>query len=193
MRKRRKLGSPFSFSIHAPLHTSRAISMPAELINVVVVGLGLSGAPLCRSLAASLPTTHRIVAITAQDFGYYPVASLRAAVVRSSSLPSRDPKLNIRTFSGAELGGIDHRACRYSLPLWIAPRHSLLDHRSLPRRKLRHHPEERRGGRGDYPLLPLCNRHRIDVRLPRSTSYRRDYYRRSPCRIQNSPNSNRRC
>ena len=56
--------------------------MPADLINVVVVGLGLAGAPLCKSLAASLPATHRVVAITPHEYGYYPVASLRAAVVR---------------------------------------------------------------------------------------------------------------
>ncbi|BGP18629.1 hypothetical protein JCM10213_004178 [Rhodosporidiobolus nylandii] len=48
--------------------------------NVLVVGLGLSSTEAVKSLAGSLPQTHRLVIVTATD-GYWPIAGLRAAVV----------------------------------------------------------------------------------------------------------------
>ncbi|KAL8283734.1 hypothetical protein RQP46_005529 [Phenoliferia psychrophenolica] len=49
--------------------------------NVVVIGLGLSGAGAANALAASLPPTHRVIAISATESAFYPISSLRGSVV----------------------------------------------------------------------------------------------------------------
>lgn len=49
--------------------------------NVVVIGLGQGGTSAARELASKLPETHRVVAITTTEAGFYPIAALRAAVV----------------------------------------------------------------------------------------------------------------
>ncbi|KAM0756212.1 FAD/NAD(P)-binding domain-containing protein [Meredithblackwellia eburnea MCA 4105] len=54
--------------------------MAEELKNVVVVGFGLSGAGAVQSLAEALPSTHRLVVISATQTAYFPIASLRASV-----------------------------------------------------------------------------------------------------------------
>lgn len=59
--------------------------MSEQLKNVVVIGLGLAGAPLATALAAALPSTHRVVAISSTDYGFYPIGALRASVVRRCS------------------------------------------------------------------------------------------------------------
>ncbi|GAA5876986.1 hypothetical protein JCM16303_006360 [Sporobolomyces ruberrimus] len=48
--------------------------------NVVIVGLGLSGTHTLESLSKTLPSSHRIIAISPIP-GYWPVAALRAAVI----------------------------------------------------------------------------------------------------------------
>ncbi|GAA5867802.1 hypothetical protein JCM3774_005858 [Rhodotorula dairenensis] len=54
--------------------------MTGEVKNIVVVGLGLAAAEAVKALVHKLPTDHRIVAI-AENEGFWPIASLRAAVV----------------------------------------------------------------------------------------------------------------
>jgi flavin-dependent dehydrogenase len=49
--------------------------------NVVIIGLGLAGAPAAAELAKTLPKSHRVIGLSENDFAYYPIASLRAAVV----------------------------------------------------------------------------------------------------------------
>lgn len=49
--------------------------------NVVIIGLGLAGAGAAKLLADKLPPSHRVVGITEKDFGFFPIGSLRAAVV----------------------------------------------------------------------------------------------------------------
>ncbi|KAI5474622.1 FAD-dependent pyridine nucleotide-disulfide oxidoreductase [Pseudohyphozyma bogoriensis] len=49
--------------------------------NVVVVGLGAAGMGLAKALAKTLPSSHRIIAITEHNYGFFPPAALRAAVV----------------------------------------------------------------------------------------------------------------
>lgn len=53
--------------------------------NIAVIGLGLGGAPAATSLAQQLPETHRLIAISSSDFGFYPIGALRASVVCISS------------------------------------------------------------------------------------------------------------
>ncbi|GAA6049241.1 hypothetical protein JCM3770_005901 [Rhodotorula araucariae] len=54
--------------------------MAAPTKNVVLVGLGPAAVPAAQALAASLPEGYRLVAIAGSE-GYWPVASLRAAVI----------------------------------------------------------------------------------------------------------------
>lgn len=55
----------------------------SNLKNVVVIGCGLAGAGVINELAHSLPAnTHRIVAISATEGAFYPIAALRGAVVK---------------------------------------------------------------------------------------------------------------
>ncbi|KWU45876.1 FAD/NAD(P)-binding domain-containing protein [Rhodotorula sp. JG-1b] len=54
--------------------------MTGEYKNIVVVGLGLAAAEAVKALLPKLPADHRIVAV-AENEGYWPIASLRAAVV----------------------------------------------------------------------------------------------------------------
>lgn len=65
--------------------------MSTELRNVLVIGLGLSGAPAANALAKTLPENHRIIAISATSSAYYSVAALRSIVVEDwqdkSTLP----------------------------------------------------------------------------------------------------------
>jgi NADH dehydrogenase FAD-containing subunit len=58
--------------------------MNQEHKNIVVVGLGLAAAEAVKALIPKLPADHRIVAV-AENEGYWPIASLRAAVVPVSS------------------------------------------------------------------------------------------------------------
>lgn len=62
--------------------------MATELKNVLVIGLGLGGAPAAKELARDLPATHRVVAISEKSFAFFPVASLRAAVGELAILSS---------------------------------------------------------------------------------------------------------
>ncbi|KAL7410791.1 hypothetical protein BDY24DRAFT_398479 [Mrakia frigida] len=55
--------------------------MSTDLKNVVIVGASTAGATLARALENKLPSTHRIVLIDAQDFAFWPISGLRAAVV----------------------------------------------------------------------------------------------------------------
>ncbi|KAM0750512.1 FAD/NAD(P)-binding domain-containing protein [Meredithblackwellia eburnea MCA 4105] len=55
--------------------------MSAPLQNVVIIGLGIAGASAAAGLAKGLPPTHRVVAITENEYGFWPIGSLRAAVV----------------------------------------------------------------------------------------------------------------
>lgn len=54
-----------------------------ELKTVVVVGAGVAGIAVVNGLAKKLPSTHRLVLINEHDFGYWPIASLRGAVIPS--------------------------------------------------------------------------------------------------------------
>ncbi|KAI5477378.1 FAD-dependent pyridine nucleotide-disulfide oxidoreductase [Pseudohyphozyma bogoriensis] len=54
---------------------------PAELKNVVVIGLGLGGTNAIEAIEKTLPASHRIVVITENEFAYFPLASIRAATV----------------------------------------------------------------------------------------------------------------
>ncbi|BGP57138.1 hypothetical protein JCM8202v2_004778 [Rhodotorula sphaerocarpa] len=51
-----------------------------EFKNIVIVGLGLAAADAVKGLLNKLPNEYRIIAVTATE-GYWPIASLRAAVV----------------------------------------------------------------------------------------------------------------
>ncbi|KAK4052464.1 hypothetical protein OIV83_002266 [Microbotryomycetes sp. JL201] len=55
--------------------------MSTELKNVVVIGVGLAAANLVKQLSQSLPSSHRLVAITSTNVAFYAPAALRAAVV----------------------------------------------------------------------------------------------------------------
>lgn len=63
------------------------MSSDSALLNVLVIGLGLAGAPAANALASSLPASHRIVAISGPAAAYYSVAALRGSVVPVSSPP----------------------------------------------------------------------------------------------------------
>jgi NADH dehydrogenase FAD-containing subunit len=52
----------------------------ATLKNVVVIGASGAGAQLAHSLEKTLPKDHRIVLIEANEFAYWPIGALRAAV-----------------------------------------------------------------------------------------------------------------
>lgn len=52
-----------------------------EVKNILIVGLGVGGIAVVSGLAAKLPLTHRLVVVTEHEFGYWPIGSLRAAVV----------------------------------------------------------------------------------------------------------------
>lgn len=88
--------------------------MTGEYENVVVIGLGLAAAEAVKALIPKLPADHRIVAV-AENEGYWPIASLRAAVVpvSSSAAPAlyemADSEL---TCSRAGVGGQARRVCR---------------------------------------------------------------------------------
>ncbi|KAK4056997.1 hypothetical protein OIO90_001897 [Microbotryomycetes sp. JL221] len=58
-----------------------AANMTNEIKNVVVIGVGLSGAELVKQLVAQLPSTHRLVAISNSNVAFFAPAALRAAVV----------------------------------------------------------------------------------------------------------------
>lgn len=49
--------------------------------NIVIVGASSAGATLARALDKQLPKQYRIVLIDANQFAYYAIAGLRAAVV----------------------------------------------------------------------------------------------------------------
>lgn len=51
-----------------------------DLKNIVIIGAS-SGATLARALEKTLPLTHRIVMIDANEAAYWPVGALRGAVV----------------------------------------------------------------------------------------------------------------
>ncbi|RSH92620.1 hypothetical protein EHS25_008065 [Saitozyma podzolica] len=53
----------------------------SEYQNIVVIGASQAGHSLVNALAPNLPTTHRILLVDALDFAFWPIASLRAAVV----------------------------------------------------------------------------------------------------------------
>lgn len=65
-------------------------STSSELKNVVVIGCGLAGAGAINELMHSLPpNSHRIVAISATESAFYPIAALRGAVVKGEALMRR--------------------------------------------------------------------------------------------------------
>jgi NADH dehydrogenase FAD-containing subunit len=55
--------------------------MPTDFKNVVVVGIGLGGANVIKALDSTLPASHRMIAISEDEYAYFPVASIRAATV----------------------------------------------------------------------------------------------------------------
>lgn len=72
--------SPLFFKI-----ASTMVTAPDAYKNVLIIGLGLSGTHALESLNKSLPTSHRIIAISPIP-GYWPIAALRASVVPVSSI-----------------------------------------------------------------------------------------------------------
>lgn len=52
----------------------------SDLKNVVILGASAAGAQVARGLEKTLPLTHRIVLIEANNFAYWPIGGLRAAV-----------------------------------------------------------------------------------------------------------------
>ncbi|PWN34272.1 FAD/NAD(P)-binding domain-containing protein [Meira miltonrushii] len=52
----------------------------SELKNVVIVGASAAGAQVAHQLEKTLPSTHRIVLIEANNFAYWPIGALRASV-----------------------------------------------------------------------------------------------------------------
>ncbi|WWC58396.1 uncharacterized protein I303_100936 [Kwoniella dejecticola CBS 10117] len=53
----------------------------SEYKNIVIVGASAAGQQLANYLSPNLPTSHRIILIDALDYAFWPIASLRAAVV----------------------------------------------------------------------------------------------------------------
>jgi NADH dehydrogenase FAD-containing subunit len=51
------------------------------MLNVVIIGASTAGHIIASQLAPKLPATHRIVIIDPAPTSYWPIASLRAAVV----------------------------------------------------------------------------------------------------------------
>lgn len=51
-----------------------------SLKNVVIIGGASGGAQVARALEKSLPETHRLVLIESNEFAYWPIGALRAAV-----------------------------------------------------------------------------------------------------------------
>jgi NADH dehydrogenase FAD-containing subunit len=54
--------------------------MSSNLKNVVIIGGAGGGAQVARDLEKSLPDTHRLILIEKNDFAYWPIGGLRAAV-----------------------------------------------------------------------------------------------------------------
>ncbi|MCO5585032.1 hypothetical protein L7F22_038964 [Adiantum nelumboides] len=52
----------------------------SDLKNVVILGASSAGANVARALEKTLPSTHRIVLIEANNFAYWPIGALRASV-----------------------------------------------------------------------------------------------------------------
>ncbi|KAK4701801.1 apoptosis-inducing factor 2, partial [Phenoliferia sp. Uapishka_3] len=81
----RNLDQQISSALSTPPTSTFNQSSPprtmSELKNVILVGLGPAGITAAKSLASSLPATHRLIAINQEEFGFWPIASLRAAVV----------------------------------------------------------------------------------------------------------------
>ncbi|KAK4703405.1 apoptosis-inducing factor 2, partial [Phenoliferia sp. Uapishka_3] len=50
------------------------------LLNVVIVGFGLSGAGAANALSSTLPPTHRLICISATEAAFYSISSIRGAV-----------------------------------------------------------------------------------------------------------------
>ncbi|KAL9939734.1 hypothetical protein V8E36_001551 [Tilletia maclaganii] len=71
--------------------------MSTELKNIVIVGASVAGANAARALSKSLPATHRVVLIEANEEAYYPIAALRAAVVPGYEKNVFEP---LKTFFG---------------------------------------------------------------------------------------------
>lgn len=65
------------------------VTAPDAYKNVLIIGLGLSGTHALESLHKTLPTSHRIIAISPIP-GYWPVAALRASVVPVRSTSSNE-------------------------------------------------------------------------------------------------------
>ncbi|KAK0553402.1 hypothetical protein OC846_001324 [Tilletia horrida] len=55
--------------------------MTDNLKNVVIVGASSAGSTAARALSKKLPATHRVVLIDAAESAFWPISSLRAAVV----------------------------------------------------------------------------------------------------------------
>lgn len=54
---------------------------PAPQETILIIGMCGAGVAAYNALAPSLPPTHRIVAVNREDFAYWPIGGLRAAVV----------------------------------------------------------------------------------------------------------------
>lgn len=52
----------------------------SDLKNVVILGASAAGAQVAHQLEKTLPSTHRIVLIEANNFAYWPIGALRASV-----------------------------------------------------------------------------------------------------------------
>ncbi|KAM0749231.1 FAD/NAD(P)-binding domain-containing protein [Meredithblackwellia eburnea MCA 4105] len=85
---------------------------PEELKNVVVIGLGFAGVEAAKLLAAKLPPTHRVIAISDLSFAYNPIASLRAAVVPGWEDKITCPLDHIFPSGSRHLLLTDHRAVK---------------------------------------------------------------------------------
>lgn len=79
----------------------------SSIKNVLIIGVGLAGAPAAAELAKTLPASHRLIALSENDFAYYPIASLRAAVV-SAVIPYMHSPLTLPWRSGRGLGAQDN-------------------------------------------------------------------------------------
>ncbi|KAI5479230.1 hypothetical protein MNV49_003924 [Pseudohyphozyma bogoriensis] len=55
--------------------------MTNDLKNVLVIGFGPGGVTVAKELAAKLPKTHRVVAVSEHDFAYNPIGTMRASTV----------------------------------------------------------------------------------------------------------------
>ncbi|KAH8923606.1 hypothetical protein BT69DRAFT_1333701 [Atractiella rhizophila] len=64
-----------------PTALKRQSSLPMSYRNILIIGLGPSSIELIHALKNKLPPTHRIVVVEQNEYAFWPIGSLRAAVV----------------------------------------------------------------------------------------------------------------